>query len=248
MQHIRNDNVAMSKRTHFFEEQGGQSKGIYVEIPIKASIDQLWNFTQSPDLHQQWDLRFSTITYLPKLHADEPQRFRYLTRIGFGLAISGMGESVATRINHANRRHSSLKFWSDHPLSLISFGSGYWQYVVDGEQIMFATWFDYDIRHGWFGRVLDVMGFRPIFGWITALSFDCLRIWLEENIHPRRSLLAFALHHLVRIAMLIGTVAFLLSPSIVLALFISACFVSSQFIQKMMIPTAARCIRQRRKT
>lgn len=43
------------------------NKPIYVEIPIQANIDEVWEFTQKPELHEQWDLRFSTITYLPKV-------------------------------------------------------------------------------------------------------------------------------------------------------------------------------------
>src|SRR6266480_3729964 len=60
--------------------------GIYVEIPIRASIDELWEKTQNPQLHQRWDLRFTQIEYLPR-QGDEPQRFLYRTRIGFGLKI-----------------------------------------------------------------------------------------------------------------------------------------------------------------
>ena len=38
---------------------------IYVESRIRASLDRLWNATQQPDLHQRWDARFGTISYLP---------------------------------------------------------------------------------------------------------------------------------------------------------------------------------------
>lgn len=71
--------------------------GIYVETFIAASMERVWELTQSPDVHQRWDLRFSSIRYLPKASDAEPQRFLYETRIGLGLAIRGTGESVATR-------------------------------------------------------------------------------------------------------------------------------------------------------
>jgi hypothetical protein len=58
---------------------------IYVEILVRAPMDALWAHTQTPSLHQRWDLRFSRIDYLPKPRDIEPQRFRYTTRIGFGL-------------------------------------------------------------------------------------------------------------------------------------------------------------------
>jgi hypothetical protein len=30
---------------------------IYVEILVKAPIDELWTHTQTPELHEKWDLR-----------------------------------------------------------------------------------------------------------------------------------------------------------------------------------------------
>jgi len=64
---------------------------IYVEILVRAPMDVLWAHTQTPALHQKWDLRFSQIDYLPKADATEPQRFRYTARIGFGFELSGEG-------------------------------------------------------------------------------------------------------------------------------------------------------------
>ena len=43
-----------------------KTKPIYVEINIEAPMDELWEATQNPSLHEQWDIRFSSITYLPK--------------------------------------------------------------------------------------------------------------------------------------------------------------------------------------
>nr|CAE11238.1 YndG protein [Bacillus velezensis FZB42] len=70
-----------------------KQKPIYVEINIASDIETLWEYTQNPHLHKEWDLRFSDITYLHRL-PDEPQRFLYETRIGFGLKVSGTGESI----------------------------------------------------------------------------------------------------------------------------------------------------------
>ena len=75
------------------------SPGLYVEIRIKAGMDQVWRLTQEPGVHQRWDLRFTRIEYLLKASEEDPQRFLYETRIGFGLAIGGTGESVATRLS-----------------------------------------------------------------------------------------------------------------------------------------------------
>lgn len=43
-----------------------KAKPIYVELPIEAPLEEVWQATQEPERHQQWDLRFSSISYLPK--------------------------------------------------------------------------------------------------------------------------------------------------------------------------------------
>jgi uncharacterized membrane protein YphA (DoxX/SURF4 family) len=160
--------------------------GIYVEIPIRSSMDELWEKTQNPQLHERWDLRFSAIQYLPRLD-NQPQKFLYQTRIGFGLGISGEGESVGTRDGEDGSRTSSLKFWSDDPKSLIHTGSGYWKYIPVGDAIRFLTWYDYETRFGWLGKFVDACVFRPLLGWATAWSFDALRLWIEKGISPASS-------------------------------------------------------------
>jgi DoxX-like family len=178
--------------------------GIYVEIPIRASMDELWEKTQNPELHQRWDLRFTQIEYLPR-RGEEPQRFLYRTRVGFGLKIDGQGESIGERDGDGGARTSSLKFWSDDPKSLIKTGSGYWKYVPDrapepaGEgpstslragcrsTIRFFTWYDYETRFGVLGKLGDRCLFRPLLGWATAWSFDRLRLWIEKGISPEAS-------------------------------------------------------------
>src|SRR5947208_5962989 len=171
--------------------------GIYVEIPIRASMDELWEKTQNPQLHQRWDLRFTQIEYLPR-EDEEPQRFLYRTRIGFGLKIDGQGESIGERDGDDGARTSSLKFWSEDPKSLIKTGSGYWKYVPDGKKpwpgedarhptSRFFTWYDYEARCGTLGKLIDRCLFRPLLGWATAWSFDRLRLWIEKGITPEAS-------------------------------------------------------------
>jgi uncharacterized membrane protein YphA (DoxX/SURF4 family) len=161
--------------------------GIYVEIDLRCSMEDLWGRTQTPELHQQWDLRFTDIEYLPRPDPTLPQRFLYKTRIGFGLNISGEGESVGTHESNGSRS-SALKFWSADSKSLIRQGSGYWQYIPLPNGIRFLTWYDYSTRFGVAGRLLDSVAFRPMLGWATAWSFDRLRLWLEENKDPAESL------------------------------------------------------------
>jgi hypothetical protein len=77
--------------------EGGHRRSIYVEILVRGALDDLWSLTQRPELHRRWDLRFSDIEYLPRPDESLPQRFLYTTRIGFGLAIRGWGESTGVR-------------------------------------------------------------------------------------------------------------------------------------------------------
>lgn len=175
-----------------------KSAPIYVERMIHAPLDVLWDATQIPEQHQVWDLRFTEIQYLPKGAPDLPQQFLYTTRIGFGVAIFGKGESLGTRSSSVNGESTSaLKFWSDDRLSLIQKGAGYWKYIPDDNHVKFLTWYDYHTRFGLLGRMMDWI-FRPMLGWATALSFDCLGIWLEKGIHPRLSFERFAVQWTVR--------------------------------------------------
>jgi hypothetical protein len=86
---------------------------IYVEILVRAPMDALWSHTQMPALHERWDLRFSRIEYLPRKDETEPQRFVYATRIGFGLEVSGEGETAGRRDSTDGSSTSSLTFGSD---------------------------------------------------------------------------------------------------------------------------------------
>jgi hypothetical protein len=167
-----------------------KSKPLYIETKIKSDLDTLWIHTQEPSFHQQWDLRFSTISYLPKDHPADVQKFLYSTKIGFGIKINGIGESVATRTKNNSESTSVLKFSSDSQLSIIKQGSGYWKYVPEPDGIKFFTGYDYQTRWGIFGYAFDRFIFRPIMIWTTAWSFDCLKNWIEKGLHPRQMIKA----------------------------------------------------------
>ncbi len=179
--------------------------GIYVEILIPGAMpdvmDEVWRRTQDPALHERWDLRFTSIRYLPRDDPSSPQRFLYSTRIGFGVGIEGEGESVGSRDGPGGARTSALKFWSADPLSLILEGSGYWKYIPTPDGVKFLTWYDYTTRFGAVGRALDLV-FRPLIGWATAWSFDRLRLWIVRGIDPAAALERSAVYALAR-----GTVA-----------------------------------------
>jgi len=174
---------------------------IYVEILIHGTMDEVWRHSQTPDLHQRWDLRFTKIEYLPRAAELAPQRFLYETRIGFGLTIRGEGEAVGSREDAEGSRTSALKFWSNDPKSLIREGAGYWQYLPAPDGVRFITSYDYQVRFGAVGRVFDVVLFRPLMGWATAWSFDRLRLWIEKGFDPALSRQRAVLHAIATIAL-----------------------------------------------
>jgi hypothetical protein len=164
-----------------------KGKAIYVGTEIATPMEKLWEYTQNPTLHTEWDIRFTEILYLPK-EDDAPQRFLYRTKMGFGWEIAGEGEAIGDLYQNSGERVSSLKFWTDNPLSLIRVGRGYWKYTPCGGSIRFETQYDYEPRFGLLGRLLDGYVFRPLMGWATAWSFDALKIWLEKGLHPKQLL------------------------------------------------------------
>lgn len=149
-------------------------KPIYVEVLIRADLDALWELTQNPLLHPQWDARFSSIT------PTEQGRFLYSRRIPLH-TITGRGISVGEVRRPDGTRTSALRFDTDDRLSPLRQGRGYWRYVPTAEGIRFITGYDYETG---FGRLADRV-LRPVIRWMTAWSFDRLRLWAETGRLPR---------------------------------------------------------------
>lgn len=162
-----------------------QRHPLYIETTIDCEMDVLWAHTQNPARHQQWDLRFSTIEYLPKENPDDAQHFLYSRKIGPGLSVRGVGESAGMKSKENGEATSALKFSSDSPFSLIKEGSGYWKYIPGPGGIKFLTGYNYQTRWGLPGKIIDKVLFRPLMLRATAWSFDCLKNWLEKEINPR---------------------------------------------------------------
>jgi hypothetical protein len=149
-------------------------------------MERVWEATQQPEQHQRWDVRFGTITYLPRADG-EPQRFTYATTVGPGVTVAGTGESLGDRDRPDGARWSGLEFWSADRRSIIGAGAGYWRYIPTDDGVRFLTRYDYRPRWGRAGELIDRWIFRPLFGWATAWSFDRLRVWLEDGTPPERS-------------------------------------------------------------
>lgn len=159
-------------------------KPVYVETDINAPLEKIWEYTQNPKLHEQWDLRFSTIS-LNGPRDEQPQSFLYEKHLGFGISVTGTGAYRTKMMDDRDKRASSLKFKSSHPLSFIKEGSGYWKYMKTKDHILFQTQFDYETKEGKGWKWADRFFFRPMMGVITAFSFGALKTWLEKGTHPR---------------------------------------------------------------
>ncbi|RUQ98134.1 SRPBCC family protein [Labedella endophytica] len=155
---------------------------VYVETTIRAPIERVWELTQDPILHARWDLRFSRIEPLPERLESGGYRFRYERSLLLH-TIVGTGTSLGEREAADGTRTSALRFDTDDRLSPLGEGRGYWRYTpVDGGT-RFVTGFDYE--PGW-GSTLDRLVLRKAVGWMTAWSFDRLRIWAETGVEPER--------------------------------------------------------------
>lgn len=215
--------------------------GIYVETRVAAPMDRLWQATQDPGAHASWDLRFSSITHLAT-PPGEPQRFRYDNRTVPLAPMTGVGVSRGERHRPDGSCTSALRFSADSRLSPIASGDGYWRYVPDGDHIRFFTGYDY--VPGWQGRGLDRAVVRPLIGWMTAWSFDRLRLWLDHGLAPADALRRTVVVWGLRVALVVVAVA-LLSPAGPLA---SAAVVllALGVPSPVLVPRARRCLRRPR--
>jgi hypothetical protein len=154
---------------------------IYVRIVIRAPLERVWELTQTPELHSRWDLRFSSIRPTDDLPSGG-YRFVYERRMPLH-TIRGTGTSIGERVRPDGTRTSALRFDTGDRLSPLGAGRGYWRYEPqpDGSTV-FITGYDYAPNWG----VLDRLGVRRLVGWMTAWSFDRLRMWAETGVEPER--------------------------------------------------------------
>jgi hypothetical protein len=201
---------------------------LYVETVIRAPMDELWRHTQDPDLHQRWDGRFGRISYVP---GTDPQELRYVK-----LGVAGTGTTVGDRTRSDGGRTSSITFSSRSRLSPLRSGAGFWRYEPTPFGIRFLTGYDY--KPGW-GRLPDTI-VRPLMGWLTAWSFDRLRLWLENGTAPERLRNRAIAELIVRAAAVLAATA--IGP------FIAASVAAAALLVPPLpgTPAARRCLRSPR--
>src|SRR4051812_9587989 len=86
---------------------------IYVEIAIRAPLEEVWRATQEPALHERWDLRF---TRIDSLGATPARRSRSSTRLGS--ACAWRSAARARRASRA-REHPGAARLAD-PLQVVA--------------------------------------------------------------------------------------------------------------------------------
>lgn len=146
---------------------------IIVEAIIPAPVETVWERTQDPAPHVAWDIRFTHIDYLDELDERGFRLMDYRTDIGFGVEVCGVGRYLQNTPPH----HSTFEFESGDWKSLITLGRGIWQYEPCDGGTYFRTVYDYGVRYGWLGRVVDAALFRPMMQLATEWGFETLRLW-----------------------------------------------------------------------
>lgn len=148
-------------------------------------MERVWELTQNPELHARWDARFSAI-HPTRIREDGAQEFRYELDLKVH-TIRGTGISLGDREAANGARTSALLFDTEDRLSPLGRGRGYWRYVPDGDGVRFITGYDYAPGWGPLGPIVDPIITRRLVWWITAWSFDRLRLWAEHGIEPERT-------------------------------------------------------------
>ncbi|MGN8025086.1 SRPBCC family protein [Microbacterium sp. 22242] len=95
--------------------------------------------------------------------------------------------SLGTRHGGHGERTSALVFDSADRLSPLRKGRGYWRYIPTDDGVRFLTGYDYEPGWGALGRALDPLVVRPFVWWLTARSFDRLRLWAEAGVAPEQT-------------------------------------------------------------
>ena len=162
-----------------------RDRAVYVEIFIAAPLERVWELTQTPEQHVRWDGRFTSI--IPTARRENgAQVFRYELDLGIR-TIHGTGVSLGDRQGRSGERTSVLSFEADDRLSPLGAGRGYWRYIPTSDGVRFLTGYDYVPGWGIIGRMLDPLVTRRFVWWLTAWSFDRLRLWAEDGIPPEQT-------------------------------------------------------------
>ena len=168
-----------------------QRRKIVVEAIIPAVPETVWERSQTPELHLRWDIRFTYIRYLDQADDRGFRLMDYRTNIGLGIEVKGIGKYLQNN----PPSHSTFEFSSSDWKSIITQGRGIWQYDPVPGGTYFKTVYDYKVRYGVLGALIDRLGFRALMQLATEWGFETLRLWCqgdETAIERRKSKRRFA--------------------------------------------------------
>ena len=171
---------------------------IVVEAIIPAPVEIVWERTQTPEPHVAWDIRFTHIDYLDETDKRGFHLMDYRTDVVFGIEVKGIGRYL----QNTPPRHSTFEFESADWKSIITLGRGTWQYEPCAEGTYFRTVYDYGVRYGWLGKMLDRLIFRNLMRLATEWGFETLRLWCagdEEATLRRRKRSRFIKFYISRL-------------------------------------------------
>ena len=174
-----------------------RARKIVVEAIIPSPVELVWERSQVPEQHTAWDIRFNHIAYLDETDDRGYHLMDYRTNIALGITIKGYGRYLTTSENS----HSSFEFDSDDWKSIIRNGRGIWLYRPCPGGTLFKTVYDYDVRYGWLGGLLDAAIFRSLLQLATEWGFETLRQWCagdDRATARRRGRLSFMWFYLKR--------------------------------------------------
>ncbi len=170
---------------------------IVVEVIVPAPVEVVWKRSQDPGLHTAWDIRFNHIAYMDNTDERGFHLMDYRTNIILGITINGYGRYLG----NSEHFHSSFEFDSDDWKSIIRNGRGIWLYRPCPEGTLFKTVYDYDVRYGLPGALLDRLLFRSLLQLATEWGFETLRQWCagdDRATAHRRSRIRFVMFYLRR--------------------------------------------------
>jgi hypothetical protein len=150
---------------------------IVVEAIIPAPVELVWQRTQTPEPHVAWDIRFTHIQYLEEKDERGFHLMDYRTDVVFGIEVQGIGRYLQNTPPH----HSTFEFESNDWKSIIILGRGIWLYEPCAEGTYFKTVYDYSVRYGFIGRMLDALLFRNLMRLATEWGFETLRLWCKDD-------------------------------------------------------------------
>jgi len=135
---------------------------IHIAIDLPVSAERLWATLSDHVAQPTWDGRFSRISM-------RGTELRYETRLG-PIVFVGHGRVMLER----PLRQSSFAFDSADPKNPILEGRGVWLVDAHEKGVIFRTSYDYDVRWGALGALVDRFAIRPWFTRQTARSFERL--------------------------------------------------------------------------